>query len=132
VKTRVLAGLAALLLALLLWLPFGHSQLQSSMEVQGELTRLEVAQIRQAVWRKLHPPILPTVSLQSLREAPGRLAARFRPTHVSIYSIEARTANFVAVFGRPSAKDSGTVYFFWGVFRETNGWKVYNEYHLDK
>lgn len=131
-RALLLVPMALVFLALLFYWLFTSSAPMPAVEVQGNLTQPEVVEIRRAIWHKLHPPILPNLSFQSLREAPERLIGRFRPAPARVYTIEARTPNFVAVLGRPTTTNTGVTCFFWGVFREKNGWVVYNEYHLNR
>jgi hypothetical protein len=104
-----------------------HSQEQ--IQVVGELTVNEIADIRVAVLKKMHPPIFPDFSVKSLRAAPGLILERFRGSKPKTWTIEARTQGFVAVIVEPSPSPPTHPYVFFGVFRETNGWKVYNQYH---
>lgn len=98
------------------------------IEVSGDLSKQEVAEICKAVRRKVYPPILPELSAPSLRAAPGLILRRLGKSNPRIWKIEGRTYGFVAVIGRSPADEVTRPYVFWGVFRGTNGWHVENEY----
>jgi hypothetical protein len=100
------------------------------IQVVGELSKQEVAEIRVALWRKIHPPILPDFSARSLLGAPRRLLEQFTMADAKVWRIEARTHGFVAVIARAPASPNGEKFIFWSVFRGTNCWRVEHEYRL--
>lgn len=103
---------------------------EQPIQVLGGLSKREVADIRAALWRKTHPPILPDFSMQSFRAAPGLLVQRFGRSNPSIVKMEQRNQAFVAVFGRSADDAKHHRYAFWCVFRDKNGWLAETEYHL--
>ena len=105
---------------------------EEPVQVLGDLSKHDIAEIRAGVWRKMYPPIFPDLSIQSLRAFPGLLLQRFKKPKLRISIIEARTYGFVAVLGRPTAGTQKEPCVFWGVFRETNGWQVLTEYRLKR
>ena len=102
---------------------------EEPIQVSGDLSKREVADICLAVRHKIHQSILPDLSAQSLRAAPGLILHRFRSPNPKIWKLEARTHGFVAVIGRSRRDEQPRPYVFWSVFRGTNNWRVEGEYH---
>jgi len=104
---------------------------EQTIQVVGDLSKREVADICAAVMHQTHPAILPDLSFPSLRAAPGLFLQRFtKPDH--IFKIESRTHGFVAVFGGSPSDKWVKSYVFWSVFRETNTWTVVGEYPVSR
>jgi hypothetical protein len=102
-----------------------------TIQIVGDLSNREVADICAAVMHKTHPAILPDLSFPSLRAAPGLVLQRFtKPDH--IFKIESRTRGFVAVFGGSQSDKWVKSHVFWSVFRQTNSWTVVGEYHVSR
>ncbi len=95
----------------------------AQIQVLGDLSKREVADIRMAVMHYRHSPILPDLSLSSIRAAPSLMLQRLEDSKPKVWTIEARTHGFVAVIARPVHGEPGQARF-WGVFRQTNGWWV--------
>src|SRR5258705_5927061 len=70
---------------------------EDPIEVFGDLSKREVRDIRIAVRRKIQPKILPDLSMQSLRAAPGLIVGRFTNRGAKIWRIESRNREFTAV-----------------------------------
>jgi hypothetical protein len=102
-------------------------QSEAPIQVLGDLSKREVADIRGAVRHYRHPPILSDLSVQSILAAPGLVLRRLGDSRLKVWTMEARTHGFVAVTARPLPGGQGQPYF-WAVFRETNGWQVGGEY----
>jgi hypothetical protein len=100
-------------------------------QVSGDLSERDVTDICMAVHRKIYPPILPDLSMKSLRAAPSVLLRRFHGSHPRIWQIERRTGVFVAVIGRLAEDPKPRPYVFWGVFSGTNSWYVEEDYHYE-
>jgi len=103
---------------------------EEPIEVLGALSKREVRDIRIAVQRKIQPKILPDLSMQSLREAPGIILGRYTKPLPKIWRIEGRNREFAAVIARGPANPNGYRYVFWCVFKETNTWWAGDEYLL--
>jgi len=97
---------------------------RDSVLMVGHLPRAETAGILRAIQREVHPPILPNLSLDSLRGAPSRLLGRLPGRHPQVLIIERRTAGFVAAFGRRPPDVLGRTNILWSFFKETNGWRL--------
>ncbi len=100
------------------------------IQLIGELSPRDVAEIRVALRHKTHPPLLPKWSLASLRAAPGLLADRFTKPDAPICRIEMRNREFAAVITRLPTNSVGDKYVFWCAFKETNKWWVGDPYSL--
>jgi hypothetical protein len=127
-KAKAIIGLIVILLAIAsasVWVRPPAEPIQ----VSGDLSKDEIADIRIAVHRKISPPLLPDLSLQSLRVAPRLFLQRFSRSKPKIWKVEERTHEFVAVIGRSPQDQQPRPVVFWGVFRETNNWRVEIEYH---
>jgi len=101
-----------------------------SPQIIGNLYKRDVAEIRKAIWRKRHPPLLPNWSSGSLVQVPGLLWHRIRASKERIFRTEVRNEQFVAVLGRSMADAKEHKYVFWCVFRDSKGWVAEAEYRL--
>jgi len=121
----MLIGLIGIAIALLI-----PRQSQEQIQIVGELSQQEIAQVRSAVRRVMHPPLLRDFSFASLRTAPGLLLDRVRVPSPKIWRIEARTPEFVAVIARLPLSTNSESYVFYSVFRGTNKWWAGSAYRL--
>jgi hypothetical protein len=103
---------------------------EQPIQVVGNLSKQDVAAIRKAVWKKTHPPILTDLSTKSFLAAPHKLVTLFARTP-TIFKMEVRNQVFVAVLARPPSEAQPSYYVFWCVFKEKNGWRADDEYHLN-
>jgi hypothetical protein len=127
-KTKAIIGFLVVLVVIAATLVLTMRP-EEPIQVFGDLSKREVADICIAVRHKIHPVILPDLSVQSLRGAPGRILQRFGRSNPEIWKLEARTYGFVAVIGRSPHDEPPRPRVFWGVFRGTNAWSVENEFH---
>jgi hypothetical protein len=93
------------------------------VQVVGDFPRAEAAGIYRTIQREVRPPILPDLSLQSLRSAPRLLLERLPGRHPKVLVIERRSAGFVVAIGRKPADVLGTN-ILWSLFKETNRWRL--------
>lgn len=131
VRIKRLGIFAALGLAgVLLTMSFFASRSSEPVEVVGELSGREVAEIRVALWRRTHPPILPDLSFHSVRGAPTRVWERVAKSDAKLFRIEARTPVFAAVITRLPTNSVGNRYVLWCAFKGTNRWWIGDAYYL--
>jgi hypothetical protein len=123
-KAKRIVGLVLIPVALGLALAVSMRH-EEPIQVSGDLSKRDVADICRAVRRKISPPpILPDLSVSSLRAAPGALLRRFDKSNQRIYKVEGRTYGFAAVMTKSGKATAPMSRVFWGVFRGTNTWSV--------
>ncbi len=129
-KILAVVAIPVFLLAVLAGILLVMRRPEPPIQIVGNVSDREVADIRAALRHKINHAILPNFTVKSLRAAPGRLLERVTTPSPKIWRIEARTHGFAAVLSHAPTNTMGEKYVFWCTFRGTNQWWVGDYYGL--